>query len=82
MIPPLFFKCLHFLFHHKMISLINLFNKHARGAFRLTGSALGSKGKAGDMVLSGTHENTGCEIWRMAAGMGNRRVIGGHLQST
>lgn len=79
---PLFFSFLHFLFHHKMISLINLFNKHARGAFRLTGSALGSKGKAVDTVLSGTHENTGCEIWGMAAGTGNHRVIGGHLQST
>lgn len=48
----------------------------------MTGSALGSKGKAVDMVLSGTHENTGCEIWGMAAGTGNHRVIGGHLQST
>lgn len=82
MISPFFFSFLHFLFHHKMISLINLFNKHARGAFRLTGSALGSKGKAVDTVLSGTHENTGCEIWGMAAGTGNHRVIGGHLQST
>lgn len=46
-----------------MISLINLFNKYARDAFRLPGSALGSKDKAVGVIPSGTHENTGCEIW-------------------
>ena len=84
MIPPLFFKFLHFLFHHKMISLINLFNKHARGAFRLTGSALGSKGKAVDMVLYAWEYR----LWNLEDGcwdgepQGDRRTPTEHLTQT
>lgn len=72
-----FFLFLHFFFHHKMISLINLFNKYVRDAFRLLWAPRIKQWAWSYQVHTRIQA---VKSGQMVAGLGNRRVIGEHLQ--